>query len=120
MDALVKLLRDDAVLSMPPFSLWLSGPRELVDWILGPGIGCRDSRLVPIGVNGTAGFGSYKLARPGRWEPWAIQVIEVAGGKIVGHHNFLYPESFASYGLPPFIEEGVNASGATLRPAAGH
>ncbi len=34
------------------------------------------------------------------WEPWAIQVIEVADGKIVGHHNFIYPELFAQYGLP--------------------
>jgi len=105
MDALIKLLRDDAVLSMPPFDLWLQGPQEVVDWMLGPGIACRGSRLVPIAVNGTAGFGSYKSAGPGRWEPWAIQVIETAGGKIVGHHNFLYPESFAGFGLPPFIED---------------
>jgi RNA polymerase sigma-70 factor (ECF subfamily) len=31
-------------------------------------------------------------------------VIEVAGGKITGHHNFLYPEHFAAFGLPPRIE----------------
>ncbi len=65
MDALIKLLRDDAVLSMPPFALWLRGPQEVVDWMLGPGIGCRGSRLIPIAVNGTAGFGSYKLTKPG-------------------------------------------------------
>lgn len=42
-------------------------------------------------------------ARP--WEPFAIQVIEVAGGRIVGHHNFLYPERFGQFGLPPRIQE---------------
>jgi RNA polymerase sigma-70 factor (ECF subfamily) len=60
--------------------------------------------VVPIAVNGTAGSGSYRMTRPGLWEPFAIQVIEVADGKIVGHHNFLYPERFADFGLPPRIE----------------
>ena len=102
--ALVGLLRDDVVLSMPPWDVWLQGPQELADWFLGQGIVCEHGRLLPINVNGTAGFGNYHLVRPGLWEPWAIQVIEVAGGKIVGHHNFLYPELFAEFGLPDRIE----------------
>src|SRR5436309_366658 len=102
--ALVGLLCDDVVLSMPPWDVWLEGPQELADWFLGQGIVCEHGRLLPINVNGTAGFGNYHLVRPGLWEPWAIQVIEVAGGKIVGHHNFLYPELFAEFGLPERIE----------------
>jgi RNA polymerase sigma-70 factor (ECF subfamily) len=102
--ALVDLLRRDVVLSMPPFDLWLVGPDNLAGWFLGEGIVCKGGRLVPIRVNGTAGFGNYHLVRPGVWEPFAIQVIEVADGVIVGHHNFLYPERFADFGLPPRIE----------------
>ena len=102
--ALVSLLRDDVVLSMPPWDVWLQGPQELADWFLGEGIVCKDGRLLPVNVNGTAGFGNYHLVRPGLWEPWAIQVIEVAGGRIVGHHNFLFPELFAKFGLPDRIE----------------
>jgi RNA polymerase sigma-70 factor (ECF subfamily) len=102
--ALVDLLRDDVVMSMPPWDLWLEGPQDLADWFLGEGIVCQGGRLLPVNVNGTAGFGNYHLVRPGLWEPWAIQVIEVAGGRIVGHHNFLYPESFADFGLPPRLE----------------
>jgi RNA polymerase sigma-70 factor (ECF subfamily) len=105
MSKLVGLLRDDVVLSMPPYDVWLKGTDELVAWFLGPGIVCDNGRLLPIDVNGTAGFGNYHFVRPGLWEPWAIQVVEVAGGKIVGHHNFLYPELFAEFGLPPRIEE---------------
>jgi RNA polymerase sigma-70 factor, ECF subfamily len=101
---LVGLLRDDVVMSMPPWDLWLQGPHELADWFLGEGIVCQGGRLLPVAVNGTAGFGNYHLVGPGLWEPWAIQVIEVAGGKIAGHHNFLYPERFAEFGLPPRIE----------------
>lgn len=102
--ALVDLLREDAVLSMPPYDVWLQGPQELADWFLGEGIVCKGGRLLPVNINGTAGFGNYHFVRPGLWEPWAIQVIEAAGGKIVGHHNFLYPELFAEFGLPPRIE----------------
>jgi RNA polymerase sigma-70 factor (ECF subfamily) len=104
-DLLVTLLRDDVVLSMPPWNLWLQGPDDLAAWFLGPGHGCRGSRLVPLEVNGTAGFGSYRQAGPGVWEPFAVQVVEVAGGKITGHHNFLYPERFAEFGLPARIED---------------
>jgi RNA polymerase sigma-70 factor, ECF subfamily len=98
--ALVALLRDDAVMSMPPYPFWLQGPQELADWFLGQGIVCEGGRLLPVDVNGTAGFGNYHRVGESRWEPWAIQVIEVSGGKIVGHHNFLYPELFAEFDLP--------------------
>jgi RNA polymerase sigma-70 factor, ECF subfamily len=100
---LVTLLRDDVILSMPPWDLWLVGPDDLAGWFLNEGIVCQNGRLIPIDVNGTAGFGNYHYVSPGVWEPWAIQVIEVAGGKIVGHHNFLYPHLFAEFGLPERI-----------------
>jgi RNA polymerase sigma-70 factor (ECF subfamily) len=105
MSKLVSLLRDDVVLSMPPYDVWLEGIDELVAWFTGPGIVCENGRLVPLNVNGTAGFGNYHFVEPGLWEPWAIQVIEVAGGRITGHHNFLYPELFAEFGLPPRITD---------------
>ena len=104
MTALAELLRDDVVISMPPHDLWLQGPDDVIGWMVGPGAACAGSKLLPVAVNGTAGFGSYKPAGPGRWEPWAVQVIEVRDGRISGHHNFLYPELFAELGLPPFLE----------------
>ncbi len=104
MKALAALLRDDVVMSMPPWDLWLEGPDQVVAWMTGRGCGCEGSRLVPIAVNGLAGFGSYRKVGPNRWEPWAIQVLEVADGKIIGHNNFVYPELFAELGLPPHLE----------------
>ena len=105
--ALVALLRDDVVMSMPPWDLWLQGPEEMAAFFLGPGIHCQDGRLLPIEVNGSPGFGNYHQVAPGVFEPWGIQVLEVADGKIVGHHNFLYPEMFPEFGLPMRIEEPV-------------
>ena len=105
MTALAALLRDDVIISMPPHDLWLQGPDNVVGWMVGPGHACAGSRLLPVWANGTAGFGSYKPARPGRWEPWALQVIELRGGLLSGHHNFLYPDLFAEFGLPPYLED---------------
>ena len=113
MTALAALLRDDVVISMPPHDLWLQGIPNLIGWMAGPGHGCAGSKLIPVHVNGTAGFASYKIAGPGRWEPWAIQVIEVTDGRISGHHNFLYPELFAELGLPAVTSRADRARSAT-------
>jgi RNA polymerase sigma-70 factor, ECF subfamily len=102
--ALVALLHEDAVMSMPPYDLWLCGPEEMGRWFLGQGIGCRGSRLVATAANGQAAFGSYRPDAARGWAPWAIQVLDVADGKIVGHHNFLDTDLFAFFGLPPRLE----------------
>lgn len=103
--ALVAMMRDDVVLTMPPFDTWLQGPENLAHWYLNQGIGCDGSRLLPIALNGSDGFASYKPSRPGLWEPFALQVVEFAGGKLVSHHNFLYPDWFTKFGLPARIQE---------------
>jgi len=101
--ALVKLLHDDAIMSMPPYDFWLRGPVEMGRWFLGNGIGCQGSRLIPVAANGHAGYGSYKPAADGGLHPWSIQVIEISGDRIVGHHNFLDTTLFAAFGLPDHL-----------------
>jgi RNA polymerase sigma-70 factor (ECF subfamily) len=105
MTALAELLRDDVIISMPPHDLWLTGPENVIGWMAGPGHDCAGSRMIAVEANGSAAFGQYRPAGPGRWEPWSLQVIEVKDGRIAGHHNFLYPELFAEFGLPPFLED---------------
>jgi RNA polymerase sigma-70 factor (ECF subfamily) len=99
-ESLVALLAEDAVMSMPPYDFWLRGPLEMGRWFLGQGIGCRGSRLVATAANGCAAFGSYRPDGEGGHRPWAIQLIEVSGGRIVGHHNFVDTSLFAAFGLP--------------------
>jgi RNA polymerase sigma-70 factor (ECF subfamily) len=102
--SLVALLHDDAVMSMPPYNFWLQGPVEMGRWFLGQGIHCQGSRLVPTTANGQAAFGSYSPDPEGGWAPWCVQVIDVAGGRIVGHHNFLDTALFAVFGLPDHLD----------------
>jgi RNA polymerase sigma-70 factor (ECF subfamily) len=100
---LVSLLHDDAILSMPPYALWLRGPTEIGRWFLGTGIGCRGSRVVATAANGGASFASYRPDPQGGYHPWALHVIEVSDDRVVGDHNFLDTELFAAFGLPAHL-----------------
>jgi RNA polymerase sigma-70 factor (ECF subfamily) len=104
-ESLVALLHEDAVMTMPPFDFWLQGPAEMAKFFVGPGIGCKGSRLLATtGANGCAAFGSYKTDPGGGYAPWAVQVIEISGDRIVGHHNFLDTSLFAAFGLPEHLD----------------
>ncbi|WP_461024483.1 sigma-70 family RNA polymerase sigma factor [Thalassiella azotivora] len=100
-DALVSLLHEDATQCMPPFALWLQGPQDIAAWHLGPGAECRGSRMVPTSANGMPAFGQYRPSGPGgRHEPWALQVLDVRGGRIHRLHAFLDTRLFGVFGLP--------------------
>jgi RNA polymerase sigma-70 factor (ECF subfamily) len=100
--ALVQLLHEDVVMSMPPYDLWLQGRSEFSSWLLGPGIGCIGSRLIPTTANGSPAFGQYRLSSSGEgYEPWAIHVLEVDDGGITAITYFLDTQLlFPLFGLP--------------------
>jgi RNA polymerase sigma-70 factor (ECF subfamily) len=103
MDALTSLIHEDATQSMPPFDLWLRGREDIFGWWVGPGIGCRGSRVVPtLAANGAPSFGQYKPKETGDgYEPWALQVLEIEEGRIVELTFFLDTERlFPLFGLP--------------------
>ncbi len=102
--SLVALLREDAVMSMPPFDFWLQGPVEMGRFFVGAGSPCEGSKLVATAANGCPAFGSYKPDPAGGYVPWGVQVIEVSGDRIVGHHNFIGPEYFTAFGLPDRLD----------------
>ncbi|HEY4826514.1 MAG TPA: RNA polymerase subunit sigma-70, partial [Solirubrobacteraceae bacterium] len=88
--------------------MWLSGRDDILTWFYGPGIGCAGSRLVPIEMaNGSVAFGQYKPSESGRgYDPWAVQVLEFAGGKVVEFTFFLSTEHlFPLFGLPARLED---------------
>ncbi|MCA9652419.1 MAG: sigma-70 family RNA polymerase sigma factor [Myxococcales bacterium] len=105
-EALVALLREDATLSMPPYSLWLRGHESISAWLLGHGIGCRGSRLVPTAACGCPAFGQYRAGPPGQpHQPWSLIVLELRGERIAALNHFLDTESlFPRFGLPPRLE----------------
>ncbi len=107
METLVSLIHEDATQSMPPYDLWLSGRDDILSWWVGPGAGCRGSRLVPAtAANGAPAFGQYKPSASGDgFDPWALQVLEIEDGRIVELTFFLETETvFPLFELPPRLE----------------
>ena len=103
LEALTSLIHEDATQSMPPFDLWLSGRDDIFTWWFGPGIGCKDSRVIPtVAANGSPAFGQYKPSESGEGhEPWALQVLELSGGGIAELTFFLDTATlFPLFGLP--------------------
>jgi RNA polymerase sigma-70 factor (ECF subfamily) len=104
-DGLVSLLRDDATLSMPPYTLWLQGPDAIRAWLLGRGAGCRGSRLLPTRACGVPAFAQYHPDPAGGHRPWSLTVLEIADGRIAAWNSFLDTEKlFPRFGLPPHLD----------------
>jgi RNA polymerase sigma-70 factor (ECF subfamily) len=107
MDALTALIREDAIQSMPPYDMWLQGRDDVFAWWLGPGIGCKGSRVIPtVAANGSPAFGQYKPSDAGSgYDAWALQVLEIEDGQIVEITFFLDTETlFPLFGLPARLD----------------
>ena len=108
MEALTSVLREDAEWSMPPYELWLQTHDDIVKWCLGPGVGCRDSRLIPTQANGLPAFGQYKPdPERGGWAPWSLQVVEPEpDGSAIRAITFFLDTArfFPLFGLPAHLD----------------
>ncbi|NEA46516.1 sigma-70 family RNA polymerase sigma factor [Streptomyces sp. SID10815] len=106
MTALTALLHEDAVMTMPPFDLWLTGSADITGFMSTMGASCANSRLLPVRANGLPGFAHYKPdPERGGFTPWAVQVLEISRGRITGFHCFLDTARwFPLFGLPLHLE----------------
>jgi RNA polymerase sigma-70 factor (ECF subfamily) len=99
-DALVALLRDDAVLEMPPFELWMRGPDDIRRWLVAADA-FRQEQFIPVEANGSPAVAVYRPEAPGgRPRAFTIQVLDVVDGRIAAIHVFLDPTLFDLFGLP--------------------
>jgi RNA polymerase sigma-70 factor (ECF subfamily) len=108
MDALTSLIQEDAIQSMPPYELWLSGREDILRWWVGPGAGCRGSRVLPaVAANGSYAFGQYRPSASGRGhDPWALQVLRLRDRRIAELTFFLDTERlFPLFGLPARLDD---------------
>lgn len=105
-DGLTAMLREDAVMSMPPYTLWLRGPDAVRTWLTGLGGGCRGSRLLPTAASGLPAFAQYRPAPGGGHAAWALIVLELVDDRIARWTSFLdtaalFPPLGVPMTLPP-------------------
>ncbi len=105
-DALVGLLKEDAVLSMPPSPSWYQGPESIRGFAAatlfadeGMFGGQADGRwrLHPTRANGQPAFIVLQRGPSGDFQPTAIHVLDLQGGQLAGVTCFLDPR------LPAFF-----------------
>ncbi|HEV2873504.1 MAG TPA: sigma-70 family RNA polymerase sigma factor [Thermoleophilaceae bacterium] len=104
-DALAELLREDALLTMPPHPTWYAGRKAIliaVDQGFDPEFG--HLRTLVTAANGQPAAAHY-LRRPGESDylPLALDVLRVEGGRVSEIASFVFPGLFAAFGLPPAL-----------------
>ncbi|WP_330459465.1 sigma-70 family RNA polymerase sigma factor [Streptomyces sp. NBC_00820] len=106
MTALTALLHEDAIMTMPPFEMWLTGAADITGFMMSIGHECAGSRLLPVEVNGLPGFAHYKPdPEKGGLSPWSIQALEISDGRLTGFHFFLDTQRlFPLFGLPLHLD----------------
>jgi RNA polymerase sigma-70 factor (ECF subfamily) len=104
-DALVRLLRADVTLEMPPEVTWFAG-RESVGRFIAERIFVRPGlmHLLPTMANAQPALAAYVRADNGLLHAHALQVLAIRSGQIAGITAFRQPSLFAAFGLPTVLE----------------
>jgi RNA polymerase sigma-70 factor (ECF subfamily) len=104
-ESLVRLLTDDAILTMPPAPAWFSGPAEIGAFLRsGPNEGgLGEIRLVPTWANGQPALAAY-LPRPdGSHVAYGVMVFDIVGDRVVAFTGFSDARLVARFGLPDVL-----------------
>jgi RNA polymerase sigma-70 factor (ECF subfamily) len=107
LDGLVALLKEDAILSMPPYREWFSGRdaiRGVFAWAWSRYLGPGAFRLVRTAANRQPAFAVYTRSRQtGDYVAHSIQVLTLREDRIAILTYFLNAELFDSFGLPDVL-----------------
>lgn len=98
-DALVRLLRADVEMEMPPIPTWFSGRDAVVGFLARRVLGPDRWRMLPTGANGEPALATYHHAESGRWEAYGVQVLTMRKGGIVRVIAFNDPSLLRTFGL---------------------
>jgi RNA polymerase sigma-70 factor (ECF subfamily) len=99
--ALTQLLRDDAVMEMPPLPTWFTGREQIGRFLHShvlrqPG----DFIMIPTAANGQPALAEYRCDHDGVHRAHAVQVLTLTASRVARVIAFLDPGLFAAFGLP--------------------
>jgi RNA polymerase sigma-70 factor (ECF subfamily) len=106
-EALMKLLRADAVFEMPPRPGWFAGRAQIGRFLRAHVLHTRGRfALVPTAANGQPAFAVYQLDPDGVHRAHAIQVLTFHGPSLASVVSFNDPSLLAAFGMPPVRPAG--------------
>ena len=106
MAALAALLRDDAIMTMPPQSIRIVGRDSIMEFFATVPAGGRLDiiRLVVTRANGYPALAAYVPDDGLECQGYGIMVIAVAGDTIASITGFPSPDLFPAFGLPMTLD----------------
>ena len=101
-EALVALLTEDAVMTMPPERMRIAGGPAIGDFFATvPQQGRLDEiRLLPTAANRQPALAAYAAADGAKHRPYGLMVLEIDGDRVSGIVGFPDPWLFEQCGLP--------------------
>lgn len=105
-DALALLLREDAILAMPPEPMWIRGRAAIMEFLSTVPAGGRlqDIRLVPIGSNRQPAVAAFIAEhQEGGHQFYGLMLFEMGADTISSITGFADPELSDSFGLPAWL-----------------
>jgi RNA polymerase sigma-70 factor (ECF subfamily) len=102
-EALVKLLRADVELEMPPIPTWFTGQRAVIGFLASRVLRPDRWRMVPTRANNQPAVVAYHRAGAGRYEAHGVEVLTLAGARIAGITAFHDPRLVPTFGLAPAL-----------------
>jgi RNA polymerase sigma-70 factor (ECF subfamily) len=112
-DAIVSLLKEDAIWEMPPWVGWYQGAENigrLIDTQC-PG-GAHEMRMLPTSANGQPAYGLYMRQPDGEFTPFHLQVLTITDGKVSHVGAFFDHGLFETFGLPAVVRDDAVPAGA--------
>ncbi|MEU5156892.1 sigma-70 family RNA polymerase sigma factor [Glycomyces sp. NPDC021274] len=106
-EALTRILRDDAVLEMPPFTSWFAGAGAIVRFMDAQGFAaCGGVPMIRTTANGQPALASYQRCTDGVCRPHGIHVLTLTATGIARIRTFLDPGLFPTFDLPIALPGG--------------
>jgi RNA polymerase sigma-70 factor, ECF subfamily len=100
--ALERLLRRDAVLELPPSSVWFAGGEAAATAVAGLGYP-GEWRMVPTAANGQPAAATYRRGADGTYRAYGIVVLTASATGIARIVVFGDPGLLDRFGLPPTV-----------------
>jgi RNA polymerase sigma-70 factor, ECF subfamily len=112
-DGLVALLKEDAILAMPPSPSWYQGREAIRTFVsatvfadegMFPGKAADRWRLLPTRANASPAFAIYQRAGDREFQGFGIHVLAYEADRLAQIISFIDPTLPSSFGLPPSLK----------------
>ena len=105
-DGFTALLKEDAVMSMPPWRQWYRGRAAIAAFFVFTGRpgGHAPFRIVPTAANRQPAFAFYSRWQSPEWRFHSVQLLTLHGDTISAMTSFVMPPLASVFGLPAVLD----------------